>query len=325
MRIRMEEEARGQDTLMQSPESSAQPSQQRVSHRKNKLTPFEVRRGYKPKLGYPRVWGYLAYVRLTNPKVPKLGVKVTTCTFLGYSSNSRAYSIHLFPVENDNDVINQKEYASLIANLRYATDCTRPDIAYATGVLSRFTSKPGESYSTTDYIFILGGAVFCWKSKKQTIIANYTMEAELIALASACEEANCLARERGLEHRGGWVKALTHGLAPLVVEVDATTVISLLQSRASGKWEVQHMIMRIVCLQRLLVADVQHVFREANGAADHLAKEAASLQLTRVLHHDISRESSAAFFALTDRESPTFAEGDDGFKLWPSSFFEEIL
>ncbi|KAL0304664.1 UNVERIFIED_CONTAM: putative ribonuclease H protein [Sesamum calycinum] len=58
----------------------------------------------------------------------------------------------------------------------------------------------------------------------------------------------------------GMELALTHGLAPLVVEVDATTVISLLQSRASGK--------------------------EANGAADHLAKEAASLQLTRLLHHD---------------------------------------
>ncbi|KAL0342511.1 UNVERIFIED_CONTAM: putative ribonuclease H protein [Sesamum calycinum] len=84
----------------------------------------------------------------------------------------------------------------------------------------------------------------------------------------------------------GMELALTHGLAPLVVEVDATTVISLLKSRASGKWEVQHLIMRIVCLQQLLVANVQHVFREANGAADHLAKEAASLQLTRVLHHD---------------------------------------
>ncbi|KAL0325024.1 UNVERIFIED_CONTAM: hypothetical protein Sradi_5071700 [Sesamum radiatum] len=80
--------------------------------------------------------------------------------------------------------------------------------------------------------------------------------------------------------------ALTHGLAPLVVEVDATTVISLLKSCASGKWEVQHLIMQIVCLQQLRVADVQHVFREANGAANHLAKEAASLQLTRVLHHD---------------------------------------
>ncbi|KAL0329448.1 UNVERIFIED_CONTAM: hypothetical protein Sradi_4931500 [Sesamum radiatum] len=84
----------------------------------------------------------------------------------------------------------------------------------------------------------------------------------------------------------GMELALTHGLAPLVVEVDATSVISLLKSRASGKWKVQHLIMRIVCLQQLLVADVQHVFREANGAADHLAKEAASLQLTRVLHHD---------------------------------------
>ncbi|KAL0324636.1 UNVERIFIED_CONTAM: putative ribonuclease H protein [Sesamum calycinum] len=58
----------------------------------------------------------------------------------------------------------------------------------------------------------------------------------------------------------GMELALTHGLAPLVVEVDATTVISLLKSRASGK--------------------------EANGVADHLAKEAASLQLTQVLHHD---------------------------------------
>ncbi|KAL0329290.1 UNVERIFIED_CONTAM: hypothetical protein Sradi_4915700 [Sesamum radiatum] len=85
----------------------------------------------------------------------------------------------------------------------------------------------------------------------------------------------------------GMELALTHGLALfLVVEVDATTVISLLKTRASGMWEVQYLIIRIVRLQQLLVADVQHVFREANGPADHLAKEAASLQLTRVLLHD---------------------------------------
>ena len=51
-------------------------------------------------------------------------------------------SVHLFPVNNDNDVVNQKEYASIIGSLRYAIDCTKPDnIAYAVGVLSRFTSK----------------------------------------------------------------------------------------------------------------------------------------------------------------------------------------
>ena len=46
--------------------------------------------------------------------------------------------------------------------------------------------------STIGYIFTLGSIVICWKSKKQTIIANSTMEAELIALVLASEEANWL-------------------------------------------------------------------------------------------------------------------------------------
>ena len=51
-------------------------------------------------------------------------------------------SVHLFPTKDENDIYNQKEYASIIGSLRYAIDCTRPDIAYAVGVLARFTSKP---------------------------------------------------------------------------------------------------------------------------------------------------------------------------------------
>ncbi|KAL0462196.1 UNVERIFIED_CONTAM: hypothetical protein Slati_0107200 [Sesamum latifolium] len=78
--------------------------------------------------------------------------------------------------------------------------------------------------------------------------------------------------------------ALAYGLAPIVVEVDATMVIQLLQSRASGKWEVQHLIMCIVQIQQVLGSDVRHIFRESNKAVDHLVKEVASLQLTRVLH-----------------------------------------
>ncbi|KAL0283748.1 UNVERIFIED_CONTAM: hypothetical protein Sangu_2868800 [Sesamum angustifolium] len=89
---------------------------------------------------------------------------------------------------------------------------------------------------------------------------------------------------RGLE------LALTHGLAPLVVEVDATAVISLLQSRVSGKWE-----------------------------------EAASLQLTRVLHHnDITVVLHWAFSALTDRESLAFAGGDKGFTTWTGSLWRRL-
>ncbi|KAL2247935.1 UNVERIFIED_CONTAM: putative mitochondrial protein, partial [Sesamum indicum] len=80
--------------------------------------------------------------------------------------------------------------------------------------------------------------------------------------------------------------ARAHSLAPIVVEVDATVVLQLLQSRASGIWEMQHLIMRIVQLQQELGSDVRHIFREANGAADHLAKDAASRQLTRVMYQE---------------------------------------
>ncbi|KAK4394178.1 hypothetical protein Sango_1888600 [Sesamum angolense] len=124
---------------------------------------------------------------------------------------------------------------------------------------------------------------------------------------------------RGLE------LALTHRLTLLVVEVDATTVISLLQSRASGKWEVQHLIMRIVHLQQLLVADIQHVFREANGAADHLAKEAASLQLTRVIYHDDITGVLCGILCLDRWGVPHLRRGDDGFTTWARSSFSRSL
>ena len=51
-------------------------------------------------------------------------------------------NVYLFPVNNDDEIFNQKDFASIIDSLRYATDCTRPNIAYAIRVLSRFTSKP---------------------------------------------------------------------------------------------------------------------------------------------------------------------------------------
>ena len=50
-------------------------------------------------------------------------------------------SVHLFSMNNDDEIFNQKDYASIIGSLHYAIDCTRPDTAYAVGVLSRFTSN----------------------------------------------------------------------------------------------------------------------------------------------------------------------------------------
>ena len=43
----------------------------------------------------------------------------------------------------------KKDYASIIGSLRYVTDCTRPDIAYAVGVLSTVSSKPSRDHWLT--------------------------------------------------------------------------------------------------------------------------------------------------------------------------------
>ena len=55
-------------------------------------------------------------------------------------------TVHLFPVNNDDEIFNQKDYVSIIGSLRYAIHCTRPNIAYAIGVLNRFTSKPSKDH-----------------------------------------------------------------------------------------------------------------------------------------------------------------------------------
>ena len=77
----------------------------------------------------------------------------------------------------------------------------------------------GDSLFTTSNIFSLGGGAICWKSKKQTIIANSTMEAEFIALASASEEANWL-RDL-LNEIPLWEKPIP----PILIHCDSTATI----------------------------------------------------------------------------------------------------
>ena len=43
----------------------------------------------------------------------------------------------------ERDIMENIPYASDVGSLMYAQVCTRPDLAFTTGVLSRFQSKPG--------------------------------------------------------------------------------------------------------------------------------------------------------------------------------------
>ena len=65
-------------------------------------------------------------------------------------------------------------YASAVGSIMYAMLCTRPDVAYALGIASRFQADPkkdhwkaNDSESISRYVFILNDGIVSWKSSKQ--------------------------------------------------------------------------------------------------------------------------------------------------------------
>ena len=57
---------------------------------------------------------------------------------------------------------------------------------------ANWISASTDSFSTSGYVFTIGGGAVSWKSKKQSCIARSTMESEFIALDKAGEEAEWL-------------------------------------------------------------------------------------------------------------------------------------
>ncbi|GKC35922.1 retrotransposon protein, putative, ty1-copia subclass [Tanacetum coccineum] len=109
-------------------------------------------------------------------------------------------------------------YASAVGSIMYAVRCTRPDVAFAQNITSRFQQNPGGLYWTTvknilKYLrntkdmFIVYGGVVDWKSAKQSIFATLSAKDEYIAAYDASKE-------------GVWVRKFIFGLGvvPIIEE-----------------------------------------------------------------------------------------------------------
>ncbi|GAA0173320.1 hypothetical protein LIER_41501 [Lithospermum erythrorhizon] len=87
-------------------------------------------------------------------------------------------------------------YASVVGSLMYAMVCTRPDIAHAVGVVSRYMSNPDADNggdvdsrkSTSGYVFTFGGTAISWRSKLQPVVALSSCEVEYVAMTEAVKE-----------------------------------------------------------------------------------------------------------------------------------------
>ncbi|KAL0448437.1 UNVERIFIED_CONTAM: Retrovirus-related Pol polyprotein from transposon RE2 [Sesamum latifolium] len=98
-------------------------------------------------------------------------------------------------------------YASAINSIQYVVPCTRPDIAFALSVTSRYQAYAGETHwsaiktilkylrMTQEKFLVFGGekllngGVVAWNSSKQDTIVDSTIEAEYIATSEATKEA----------------------------------------------------------------------------------------------------------------------------------------
>ncbi|CAJ2642124.1 unnamed protein product [Trifolium pratense] len=108
--------------------------------------------------------------------------------------------------EKDKEDMKKIPYASAVGSLMYAMVCTRPDIAHAVGVVSRFLSNPGadpvlDGYtdadmacdldcrkSTSGYMMTFAGGAVSWQSRLQKCVALSTTEAEYIVATEAAKE-----------------------------------------------------------------------------------------------------------------------------------------
>ncbi|KAM1524601.1 hypothetical protein ACFX10_009184 [Malus domestica] len=212
-------------------------------------------------------------------------------------------------------------YASAIGSLMYAMICTRPDIAYAVSITSRYQSNPGlehwaaiktvlkylrrtkdmflvyggaselqvEGYTDADfqsdvddrssnsgYVFTLNGGAVSWKSKKQSVIADSTTEAEYVATAETGKEAFWMKK---FITELGVVPTIT---SPVTLYCDNNGAIAQAKEpRAHQK--NKHFDRRFNIIRRYAAEGKVNILKvtSADNVADPLTKPMSQIQLDR--------------------------------------------
>ncbi|GJU88074.1 retrotransposon protein, putative, ty1-copia subclass, partial [Tanacetum coccineum] len=96
-------------------------------------------------------------------------------------------------------------YASAVGSILYVVRCTRPDVAFAQNITSRFQQSTesrvscytdvgyltdaDDMKSQTGYVFVLNGGVVDWKSTKQSVFATSSTDVEYMVAFDASKEA----------------------------------------------------------------------------------------------------------------------------------------
>ncbi|GKE19183.1 zinc finger, CCHC-type containing protein [Tanacetum coccineum] len=158
-------------------------------------------------------------------------------------------------IPNNGQVVSQLEYSRVIGFLMYAMTCTRPDIAFAVGKLSRYTSNLGTQH----------WQAIQWASKKQTCITGSIIKSEFVALAAAGKEAEWL--KNLLLEIQLWVTPI----APIFIRCDSTATLTKAYSQMYNR-KSRHLGVRHIMIHELIMNGVISIefVRPQQNLADHL-------------------------------------------------------
>ncbi|GKC43028.1 zinc finger, CCHC-type containing protein [Tanacetum coccineum] len=185
---------------------------------------------------------------------------------------------------NNGQVVSQLEYSRVIGCLMYAMTCTRPDIAFVVGKLSRYTSNPGTQHwqtirsvlkylkKTMDYRLtyigypsvLEGYTDASWISNTED---SSSTKSEFVALATAGKEAELL--RNMIPEIPLWSKPI----APISIRCDSTATLAKAYSQMyNGK--SRHLVVRHSMIRELITNGVVSIefVRSQQNLANHLTK-----------------------------------------------------
>ena len=132
---------------------------------------------------------------------------------------------------------------------------------------ANWISDSDETKSTSGYVFTLAGGAVAWKSSKQTIISRSTMEAEIISLDTATNEAEFL------KNLLCDLPLLNQPVPPISMHCDSQSAIAKVNSKNFNE-KRRHLRVRHKSIRNLISHGVISLdfVRSENNLADPLTK-----------------------------------------------------
>ncbi|GKF58812.1 hypothetical protein Tco_0172349, partial [Tanacetum coccineum] len=167
---------------------------------------------------------------------------------------------------NNGQSVSQLEYYRVTGCLMYAMTCTRPNIAFVMGKLSRYTSNLGtQHWQAIQRVFLLSRGEISWASKKQTCITNSIIESKFVALAAAGKEAEWL-RNLILE-----IPLWSNPITPISIHSDSVATLEKVYSQIYNGKSI-HLGVKHSMIRKLIMNGVVSIefVRSPQNLANHL-------------------------------------------------------